>query len=114
MILSRNIRFYCTGRIGCGCYRHVPIRPMEETEQRYFLRMQVLDRPGVLASIASVLGKYGVSIKRVAQKPTADDQAELVLITDQVKEKDFFKAVDKFKSMANMIREISSLIRVYE
>ena len=112
--VMRNIRFYCTGRIGCGCYRHVPIRPMEETEQRYFLRMQVLDRPGVLASIASVLGKYGVSIKRVAQKPTADDQAELVLITDQVKEKDFFKAVDKFKSMANMIREISSLIRVYE
>lgn len=112
--VMRNIRFYCTGRIGCGCYRHVPIQPMEETIQRYFLRMQVVDRPGVLASIASVMGKYGVSIKQVVQKPTEEGRAELVLITDQVQEKDFLKALEKFRSMTNMIQEISSVIRVYE
>ena len=112
--VMRNIRFYCTGRIGCGCYRHVPIEPMKETVQRYFLRMQVVDRPGVLAAIASVLGEVGVSIKQVVQKPTKAGQAELVLITDQVKEKDFLDALERFKSMTDMIQDISSLIRVHE
>ena len=112
--VMRNIRFYCTGRIGCGCYRHVPIEPMKETVQRYFLRMQVADRPGVLAAIASVLGEVGVSIKQVVQKPTKAGQAELVLITDQVKEKDFLDALERFKSMTDMIQDISSLIRVHE
>ncbi len=112
--VMRNIRFYCTGRIGCGCYRHVPIEPMKETVQRYFLRMQVADRPGVLAAIASVLGGVGVSIKQVVQKPTKAGQAELVLITDQVKEKDFLDALERFKSMTDMIQDISSLIRVHE
>ena len=112
--VMRNIRFYCTGRIGCGCYRHVPIEPMEETVQKYFLRMQVVDRPGVLAAIASVLGEVGVSIKQVVQKPTKAGQAELVLITDQVKEKDFLNALMRFKSMTDMIQDISSLIRVHE
>lgn len=110
----RNIRFQCTGRISCTCYRSLPIKSMPETMQRYFLRLQVLDKPGVLAAISSVMGRYGVSIKQLVQKPTDNaSYAELVLITDQVQEADFQHALDLFLQM-EQIREVSSLIRVYE
>lgn len=109
----RNIRFQCTGRIGCTCYRKLPVKPMEETSQRYFLRMQVTDRPGVLAAISSVMGHHGVSIKQMVQKPTDNAAyAELVLITDAVKEAYFQQALREFQQM-EQIREISSLIRVH-
>ncbi len=109
----RNIRFGCTGRIGCSCYRQVTVKPMNKTRQRYFLRMQVQDKPGVLAAIASVMGNHGVSIKQMVQKPTDSDHfAELVLITDVVREADFRNALADFNEM-EMIQEISSQIRVY-
>lgn len=110
----RNIHFQCTGRISCTCYRNLPIKSMSETMQRYFLRLQVLDKPGVLAAISSVMGRYGVSIKQLVQKPTDNaSYAELVLITDTVQEEDFRHALDSFLQM-EQIREVSSLIRVYE
>lgn len=111
--IMRNIQFHCTGRIVCSCYRSLSVKPMSETSQCYFLRMQVTDRPGVLAAVASVMGRYGVSIKQMVQKPTDNEScAELVLITDAVREAFFLKALDEFKGM-DMIREISSLIRVH-
>lgn len=110
----RNIRCQCTGRIGCTCYRELPVKPMTGTMQRYFLRMQVIDKPGVLAAISSVMGQYGVSIKQMVQKPTnSASYAELVLITDIVQESSFLKALDSFQQM-EQIAEISSLVRVHE
>lgn len=112
--VMRNMRYGCTGRIGCSCYRSLSVKAMSETMQRYFLRMQVTDKPGVLAAIASVMGKYGVSIEHMVQKPTNSQTcAELVLITDSVREADFLKALEEFKTM-DLVHEISSLIRVHE
>ena len=76
------------------------------------MRMQVVDRPGVLASVASVLGNTDVGIDRVIQKAKKNGVAELVVITDSVLEKNFKDALSIFNGMA-MIKEISSLIRVY-
>lgn len=110
----RNIRFQCTGRIGCTCYRSLPVKAMRKTRQRYFLRMQVVDKPGVLAAVSSVMSRYGVSIKQMVQKPTDNAAyAELVLITDAVREADFLKALQEFRQMEH-IRKVSSLIRVLE
>ncbi len=108
----RNIRCGCTGRIGCTCYRQLPVKPVEETSSRYFLRMQVEDRPGVLASVASVLGNNGVSIAQIIQKNRQGDSAEIVVITDTVLERHLRDALAIFREIS-MIREISAVIRVY-
>ena len=64
----RNIRAGSTGRLGCTCYKSLRVKPADETSHRYFLRLQVEDRPGVLAGIASVFGNNNVSIAQVIQK----------------------------------------------
>lgn len=110
--VARNIQYNCNGRIGCTCYKNIPVKNIDDTESKYFMRMQVDDRPGVLASVASVLGNTDVGIDRVIQKTKKGNTAELVVITDSVLERNFKDALAIFKSMA-MIREISSVIRVY-
>ena len=112
--IMRNIQCGCTGRIGCSCYRQLPIKPMSETEQKYFIRLRCTDRPGVLASISSIMGRLGVSIKQMVQKPTEEPAiAELVLITDTVKEASFLKAIEEIKGL-DVVQQVSSLIRVHE
>ena len=46
---ARNIVNHSTGAIHCGCYKHLPIKKIEDIISRYFLRMEVEDKPGVLA-----------------------------------------------------------------
>ena len=48
--------------------------------------MQVENCPGVLAQIAKVFGEHKVSIARVVQKNAKTDRAELVIVTEKVKE----------------------------
>lgn len=110
--IARNIRFGCTGRISCTCYKELPIKKMEDIKSRYFLRMQVEDRYGVLASIASVFGNNCVSIAQIVQKEKKKDAAELVVITDKVRERHLNDSLSIFKGMS-IVKEISAVIRVY-
>lgn len=109
---ARNIRYHCTGRISCTCYKQLPIKHIDEIESRYFLRMQVEDRPGALASIASVFGNNNVSLAQIVQKSSLNNIAELVVITDNVLERHFKDSLTVLSGMF-FIKEISSMIRVY-
>ncbi len=110
--VARDLAYNCTGRISCTCYRQIPVKDFGEVENKFFLRMQVENRPGVLAKIAQVFGEHMVSIARVVQKNAETDSAELVVVTDRVKEKHMKDALDKLGEM-NSIFEVSSVIREY-
>ena len=110
--IARNIRSGSTGRIHCTCYKSLRVKPAEEVKNRYFLRFQVEDRPGVLAGIASVFGNNNVSIAQVIQKNKSGDLAELVVITDTVLERHFQDALLVIREMS-MVKEISAILRVY-
>ncbi len=111
--IVRNIRLGCSARIGCTCYKDLPVKKMEDTHNSYFLRMQVEDRCGVLAEMTAVFAKHHVSVAQIIQKESKiKDSAEVVVITSTVKEGDFRKAMDELdKSQA--VRKISSMLRVY-
>lgn len=111
--VARNICYGSTGRILCSCHRGLPIKKIEEIESKYFLRMQVADRPGVLASIASVFGNNDVGISQLIQKSHTGEYAELVVVTDAVQERHFNDALTILKGMS-MIQSIPSVIRVYD
>ena len=83
-----------------------------DTSSKFFLRLEIADRSGVLANIASVLGNSGVSIAQVVQKKSKDGVAELVIITDEVKEKHFNDAMAVFKGLS-AVKNIAGVIRVY-
>lgn len=108
----RNMQYGCTGRIGCGCYRDTPVKEVAEIKNKFFLRMQVANQPGVLASIANVFGNHKVSIERVIQKGVEKEKAELVIVTEHVKEGYLQEALKELLKMSILV-EISSRIRVY-
>lgn len=110
--VARDIAFHCTGRISCTCYKNIPIKPFDEVRNKFFLRMQVANQPGVLACIAKVFGDHKVSIARVIQKHVKEDQAELVIVTDKVKEYHLKNALTELEKMES-IKEISRIIREY-
>lgn len=108
----RNMEYGCTGRIGCGCYRETQVKSIADVKNKFFLRMQVANQPGVLASIANVFGKHKVSIERIIQKDVEKEKAELVIVTEYVKEGYLQEALDELMQMP-ILEEISSKIRVY-
>ena len=108
----RNMVFHCRGRIGCTCYKEIPMKKMENVSSAYFLRMQVENRSGVLANIAGVFGNNNVSISQIIQKSKKKNRAEIVVITDEVKEKNFQDSLAVISGMS-AVGEISSMIRVY-
>ena len=98
-------------RSTCTCYETKKIKPMGDVKTNYFLRLQVLDEPGVLANIASVFGAHGVSLASVVQKGCYQDVAELVVITHKVMEKDIQDSLEIIRKLT-ITKEIVNLIRV--
>lgn len=113
--IVRNINYGCTGRLGCTCYKSLKIRHIDEIENKFFVRMQVANKCGVLESVAGVFARNHVSIASFLQKENViqGDQAEIVLTTEAVVEKDFRISLSELSSMSDIIKEISSVIRVY-
>ncbi len=110
--VARNMKYGCTGRIGCTCYKELPFKNRDEIISKYFMRIKVFDRPGVLAAVTSVFGNTQVSIEQFIQKRKNDEYAEIVIITEPVKEKHFNDALKILETMS-MIYQISGIIRVY-
>lgn len=112
MDVARNMLFHCNGRIGCSCYKNLPIKRIGDTTSRYYIRMRLEDRAGTLAAMAGVFAENDASIAILLQKETIENDAEIVVVTHDVAEKKFIDAIKEFSSM-EMVKEISSIIRVY-
>jgi homoserine dehydrogenase len=83
------------------------------------LSLVAVDRPGVLATIASVLGDNGVSIASMAQSAAdselggslADDEARLDFITHRVGRRELTATLAALRSL-EAVRRVGSVIRV--
>ena len=66
----------------------LPVLPMAEVQTAYYLRMWAEDRPGVLADVAEILGRHGISIEAVVQKEPEEgaSRVPLILLTRRVTE----------------------------
>lgn len=111
--IARNIKANCCARIGCTCYKELPVKKMADTYNRYFMRLIVEDRCGVLAEMTAVFAKYGVSVAQIIQKAfRAEGSAEVVVITAKVREGDFRTAMEELSGRSS-VRKVSSMLRVY-
>lgn len=110
MEAARNRVRSITG-VNCTCYEEKPLKEMGDIQSKYYLRLKVLDRPGVLASIAFALGENEVSIASMLQKHTDGNMAEIVLITHSVKEKNMQNALKIIGDLSS-VGEICNLVRV--
>lgn len=91
----------------------IPVLDLSELETRYYVRVSVRDRPGVLAKIAQVLGDYDVSIAAVTQKEADEDAktAELVIMTHMAKERALQAALAEIAGL-DVVSQVSTVLRV--
>ena len=74
--------------------RRLPVRPLADLESEYYLRFMALDRPGVLARIAGILGRFDISIASVIQKERrAGTTVPIVLRTHHARERNLARAL---------------------
>lgn len=110
---SRNIRHGATGRFGCTCFEKTPIQPISQLRTKYYIRLVAHDRPKVLASLASVLGDFDVSIESVVQRALPDGDAEIVWITHHCLEANLRSALDVMGRLV-IVTAVQNWIRVEE
>jgi len=111
MDAARNLLYHVPGIISCTCYDEKPVKDMGTTEVKYYVRLNVTDKPGVLASIACTLGDKEVSLASVLQKHTDGNNAEIVLVTHKVLEKNMQEALGILKRLSS-VNEVANFIRV--
>lgn len=111
---ARNIQYGSRSRLGCTCFEEKRVKPIGEVKTKFFLRLVVIDRPGVLADITAVLGNQNVSIATMIQKRTDDQgRAELVFVTHMVEEQNLRNAISNISGLSTVV-SIDNIIRVEE
>lgn len=78
------------------------IVPMAEIETAYYLRMNALDRPGVLAEVTRLLADFGISIEAILQKEPAPEAScvPIILLTQRTKEQNMNAALAGIEQLA--------------
>jgi homoserine dehydrogenase len=109
LAVSRHIAHNSVGQRETD-YADRDIAPIETTKTKFLIRLEVQDKPGVLAAIAQVFATQGVSIQTVDQNGR-DKDAELIIVTHLATEGELKATVDALKKM-DIVSKISSVIRV--
>lgn len=93
--------------------RQLAVKPIEDTVSRFYVALEVVDAPGVLAAIAGWFGRCGVSISSVIQKGRFVDPIDLVFVTHEVQEARLRAAMAEIDQL-DVVRRIRNVIRVEE
>ena len=94
---------------------HSPGKRLEmltDVDSSFYLHLEVADQPGVLAGIADVLGRNGISVKSVVQRGSGHD-ARLVMVTHRAPESSFYAAHAEISEL-DFLRAAPRAIRVVE
>jgi homoserine dehydrogenase len=87
------------------------VKSIDKLKSKYYIRLKVLDRPGVLGRVSCILGENNISLSCVIQKGVKDDNASLVFITHYACELDVKNALEVITSLPEVF-EIANLIRI--
>jgi homoserine dehydrogenase len=115
--LGRNLIFGAPGRVPLLAFQpgrigRIPLRPMAEIQTHYYIRLQVLDQPGVLSRVSGILGDLGISIQSVHQKGRKSQGAvPVVMMTHLARESDMQEALRRIQELG-VVDEEPMLIRV--
>jgi homoserine dehydrogenase len=93
-----------------GSLAKARLRPVDEVASAYYLNLDVIDRPGVLAAVAGIFGDHGVSIRSMEQEGLCDE-ARLVFITHVAREADVQATIRDLHHL-DAVDRITSVLRV--
>jgi len=89
--------------------------PIDEIETGYYLRMEALDKAGVLANVATILSNKGISIEALIQKEPKDGEilVPIIMLIHKVQEKIMNEAIAEIEALAEINGAVTR-IRVEE
>ncbi len=89
----------------------VPVLPMDEVVTSYYLRMRVLDSPGVLADITRVLADASISIDAMIQREPSEgeEQVDIIMLTHPAREKNVNAAMAKIEALPVVTGKITRI-----
>ena len=96
--------------VGESSYADRAVLPMGETRTRYHVAIDVDDRVGVLASVATAFAEHGVSIQTVRQEGRGAD-AQLVVVSHTATDAALAATVEHLRGM-DIVRDVTSVMRV--
>ena len=94
-----------------GQLADTPILPMGEVETRYYLRMKVQDKPGVLADITRILADQRISIEAMVQKEPRAGEAEvdIIMLTHLTVEKNVNGAIARIEKLPVVVGKVTRI-----
>ncbi|MCI1693890.1 homoserine dehydrogenase [Aneurinibacillus aneurinilyticus] len=108
----KNMKLGVNGRGSVAPYREKRLKSDEQIVSKYFLRLIVDDKRGVLAQITRILAEHDVSLEQVLQQPyNGGTQSEIILITHHASRKNLFAVREQFAELESIF-EVKSLYRV--
>ncbi len=91
-------------------YADLKIAPIDDVQSRYLIRLDVADKPGVLATVAQLFASHNVSIETVRQSGRGDS-AELIVATHSAPEKSLKQTVTAL-SKNDVVKSVESVLRI--
>ncbi len=91
----------------------ITLMPKDNIQTKYYLRLEVADKSGALAKIATILGDNSISIEAMMQKPLNNSTANLLLTTHTCIEKDISKAINELEN-SGVVLSKPAMIRIEE
>src|SRR5262249_32907952 len=95
---------------GESAYAELSVRPMGRTRTRYHVSLDVADRPGVLAAVATAFASHEVSISTVRQEGRGED-ASLVIVTHTAPDRALSATVADLGKL-DVVGDVASVMRV--
>jgi homoserine dehydrogenase len=93
-----------------GTLTRRPIRPIDDIESQFYVTLDAVDRPGVLATIAGVFGEHQVSIQSMQQKGEGDE-ARLIFVTHLAREAGLRATMHEVREL-DIVKRAGSVLRV--
>jgi homoserine dehydrogenase len=97
--------------LACSHQHYCAIAPMADLTTRFYARFLTKDTPGVIGKLGTCFGDHDVSLESVVQTDVRGNQAEIVVVTHNVREGNFRKALDEIRTMES-VSSIASMLRV--
>jgi homoserine dehydrogenase len=97
--------------LACSHQHYCAIAPMADLTTRFYARFLTKDTPGVIGKLGTCFGNHSVSLESVVQTDVRGNQAEIVVVTHNVREGNFSQALDEIRTMES-VSSIASMLRV--
>jgi homoserine dehydrogenase len=98
--------------LGAPVATAIPQLAMDEVQTRFYTRILTQDQPGVIGQLGTCYGRHGVSLESIVQISTQEQLAEIVVVTHQVREGNFWLALEEIRQFP-AVAAIPTVLRVW-